>query len=267
MKRSLAIFAAAILSAPLAAAADPGIDTSAVAPDKAPVQAVAVQPGAGPVVVVVTPAAPVAEQPLPPERVSRPEVVLGVGVRGSILRSAGFDPYLNTDFFAQSSLLAGLTIVRAGPASIGLFANWDFGARNAMARGQEASLAMHRLVGGAETRLYLHRRFFFDAKLAGVAYHLRGAIQDTSLDRPLVSRTWTWGLDVSGGMGVVLTGVRGGGPRLYLTLDLGYTFAGDAAMSYAPTEDAEDTRKYGSVRLPSIKPSGATSRLGIALGF
>lgn len=259
MKRVIAILAAAAVSLPVAASAENNRIPEPTADVAAPT------PTAGPVVVVVTTADSPPPEP-PPEHRYRPEVLLGVGLRGSLIPSAGFDPFSKNDLLFQASLLAGISVLRGGPAEIVLFTGWDIGARKGDARGQESSLTAHRLLGGAETRLYLHRRFFFDAKLAGVAHHIRGTLATTTLDRPLVSRTWTWGLDVSGGAGVVLTGARRG-PRLFLTLDLGYSFAGQASMSYAPKDDAEDPRKYGSVKLPALKMAGPTSRVGIAVAF
>jgi hypothetical protein len=251
MKRSIAILAAALGSLPMAASAENDHAAQAAAP------------AAGPVVVVVTPS----DSPAPPpeEHRVRPEIVLGGGVRGTLMPSAGLDPFSKHDFFPQGSILAGLGLLRSGPAEIVLFAEWDIGTRMAEARGLDSSLTAHRISGGAETRLYLHRRFFFDAKLAGVAHHLRGSLTDPTLDRPLVSRAWTWGLDVSGGAGVVLVNQRR--LRMFLTLDLGYSFAGTASMSYAPKEDPDDPRQYGSVKLPAFKPAGPTSRLGIAFAF
>lgn len=263
MKRTLAALAAAALSLPAIALAEN--DAPATVADVAPARAVAAPASPpGPVVVVVTPEA----DTRPPERSSHPEVLLGAGVRGSLLPTAGFDPFSRNDLLFQGSFLLGVTALRAGPAAIVLYGGMDIGTRSDTARGQESSLTMYRFGGGAETRLYLHRRFYFDAKLAPVAYHLRGSISDdTNSGRPLVSRTWTWGLDVSGGAGVVLAGGRGSGVRLYLTLDVGYSFAGEADMRYSPTEDPEDPKRYGSIKLPILKPAGPTSRLGLALGF
>lgn len=205
--------------------------------------------------------------PPPAERSSRPEITLGVGVRGMVLPSAGFDPYATTDALAQGSFLAEITLVKLGPASILLFAEYAIGARKASARGQEASLSLHRLAGGAETRVQIAKRFYLAAKLAPMAYHLRGTITDDALDRPLVSRTWTWGLDVAGGAGLLLgrTGERGA--SFWLTADLGFTFAGESSMSYAPAPSDEDPRTYGSVSLPPFKPAGGSGRFGFAVAF
>jgi len=128
-------------------------------------------------------------------------------------------------------------------------------------------MTIHRLAGGAETRWQLARRVFLSAKVAPSALYLRGSIADTSVERLLLSRTWTWGLDVSGGVGVLLVGASAHGTGLWVTGDLGYAFAGTSPMAFAPGSDVTDTRKFGTVMLPSLRPSGPVSRLGLAVSF
>jgi len=212
-------------------------------------------------------AAPPPPEPARAEPSSRPEVSIGAGLRGSLLRSAGFDPYAGNDLFVQGSVLVGMTILRVGKAAVMLSAQWDGGTRSATARGEESSLAVHRFSGVAEMRYHLHRRFFLGAKLAPAAFYLSGSITDAGVDRPLTSHRWTWGMDTSGGAGVLIGSTGPRGAKFWLTLDLGYTFAGEAQMAYAPAADGGDPRKYGSVMLPSLRPSGPTSRLGVQVAF
>lgn len=204
--------------------------------------------------------------PVPPPR-SRPEFNISAGARGMIMPSRGFDPYASNNFMLQGSVGLGLTVARLGNASILLFAEYDAGSRDATARGESASLTLHRLSGGAETRYQLGRRFFLAARVAPAAMYLHGSINDATIDRPLVSNAWTWGLDVSGGGGLLLGSTGERGAKFHLTLDFGYTFAGESQMSYAPAASDDDPRKYGSVMLPAMKPAGATSRLGLAVAF
>jgi len=247
MKRATWLLAAALIAAPAAAhAAGPRVAVAVAAPAPAPARA--------------------DDTPLPVKS-SRPEISLEVGLRGTLIPNPGFDPYASNDFLLQASAGAGLTVVRMGNASILLFAEYDGGTRRATARGQEASLALHRIGGAAETRFQLGRRFYLAARVAPAALHLRGSITDPTLDRPLVSRNWTWGLDASGGAGLLLGRVGARGARFWLTLDFGYRFAGESQMSYAPVASDEDPRKYGSVMLPAIRPAGPTSRMTFAVSF
>jgi hypothetical protein len=215
------------------------------------------------------PAPPPHDQaPSPPAR--RPEIGLAFGVRGTVVRSAGLDPYANNDFLAQMSFAGGVTIFRAGSVSLFAFAGWDFGGKSAYARGNDARIAVHRLSAGVESRLELGRRFYFFAKLAPAALHLRGSITDAAVDRPLVARTWTWALDTTGGAAVAFAIVgskEAPSARFWFTGELGYSFAGTASMAYAPVEDEEDPRRFGSVMLPALRPGGPVGRLGVAVTF
>lgn len=261
--------------ASLSLTASLGVSLTAVALLAAPAAARAEEGGAAPgaAVIVVVPAAPavpavpaadVVEVPAPS---SRPAITLGIGLRGMLMPSAGFDPFGKTDFLVQGSVTAGVTVVHVGNASILLFAEYAGGQRSGTARGESSSLALHRLGGGAETRYQLGRRFYLAARLAPVALRMLGSITDASLDRPLSSSAWTWGLDVSGGAGVQLNSYEPNGVKFLMTLDFGYSFAGESKMSYAPAATEDDPRKFGSVMLPALKPSGATSRLGFAVAF
>ncbi|MFT3775841.1 MAG: hypothetical protein QM820_61640 [Minicystis sp.] len=82
-----------------------------------------------------------------------------------------------------------------------------------------------------------------------------------------MSRTWTWGLDVSGGAGLLLGSTGPGGAKFWMTLDFGYMFAGESQMNYAPAASEEDPRKYGAVTLPAFKPAGGISKLGLSVAF
>jgi hypothetical protein len=220
----------------------------------------------------VAASAPVADAAAPPRSATRPgEVTLGVGLRGMVLPTAGLDPYASgNNFLMMSSIAAGVTLFRAGRASIVASLEWNVGSRSDSARGQASELTLHRLGGALETRFQPARRLYLFARLAPAAYKVLGSIQAEGLDRPLVARPWTWGLDTTGGAGLLMGTV---GPldrpsvRFWFTTELGYAFAGSASMSYAPAGSDTDPARYGSIMLPAFKPAGGVGRLGIAVAF
>ncbi|MEP7119639.1 MAG: hypothetical protein ABJE95_01970 [Byssovorax sp.] len=129
---------------------------------------------------------------------------------------------------------------------------------------------MHRLGVGLESRFQLGSRLMLFAKLAPAAVNLRGTIMDPGISRPLVSRSWSWALDTTAGVGVVFarTGSREAPTsRFWFTGELGYGFAGQSDMIYAPEADPADPRKYGSIMLPGLRPSGALARLALLVSF
>jgi hypothetical protein len=218
-------------------------------------------------------AAPATARAEPPDTAPRvaapraPEIDVSVGIRGMLLPSPGFDPYAGNDVLVQSAVTVGVSLLRAGHASVLLFAEWDLGSRSSSARGEDTSLMLNRFGGGVETRYQLGRHVYLSAKLAPAAFLLDGSITDPSLDRPLVAQAWTWALDASGGFGVLLGRTETRGVGFWVTGDLGYTWAGESAMSYAPAAEASDPRQFGSVMLPAMKPAGGMSRLGMAVSF
>ena len=186
------------------------------------------------------------------------------------IASAGLDPFATDDSVGQLSLAAGPTLLRSGPVSIAALAEWDYGSREATARGDKTSLTMHRIGVGLESRFQLARRLMLFARVSPAAVNLRGTIEDAGLARPLVSRSWNWSLDTTGGVAVMFasTGPREAPTsRFWFTGELGYGFAGQSAMSFAPEADAADPSKYGSIMLPALRPSGVLGRLAVAVSF
>jgi hypothetical protein len=218
----------------------------------------------------VAPTRDVATAPVKASSFRRPEINLALGFRAMVMPSAGLDPYAANDSVVQLSLAAGPTLLRSGPVSIAALAEWNFGTKASTARGDATSLTMHRLGVGLESRFQLARRFMLFARLEPAAVHFRGSITDPGLDRPLVSRSWSWAFDTTAGAAVLFART---GPsdaptsRFWFTGELGYGFAGQSDMVYAPEADAEDPRKYGSIMLPALRPSGALMRLSMLVSF
>jgi hypothetical protein len=199
-----------------------------------------------------------------------PEVNLAFGFRVMNVTSAGLDPFATDNGVAQLSLAAGPTLLQRGPLSLATLAEWDYGNKDATARGDKASLTMHRLGVGLEGRFQLARRLMIFAKLSPAAVNLRGTIEDAGLARPLVSRSWNWSLDTTGGVAVMFanTGPRQAPTsRFWFTGELGYGFAGESDMVFAPEADAADPRKYGSIMLPGLRPSGVLGRMAMVVSF
>ena len=199
-----------------------------------------------------------------------PEINLAFGVRSMVVPSAGLDPFSSNDAFSQVSFAAGPTVARIGAVSFAALAEWNFGRLRDTARGETSSLAIHRLGVGLESRLQLARRLALFAKVAPAAVHLRGSIDVPDLERPLVSRSWSWSLDTTVGAAFMFasTGPRAAPTsRFWFTGELGYGFAGESAMSYKPAADDEDPRTYGAITLPALRPAGALARFAVAVSF
>lgn len=199
-----------------------------------------------------------------------PEINLAFGLRSMIVPSAGLDPFSTNDSVPQLSLAAGPTLLRIGAVSFAALAEWDFGRLQSEARGEASSLVIHRLGVGLESRLQLARRLALFAKVAPAAVHLRGSLATAGFERPLVARSWSWSLDTTLGAAFMFanTGPRAAPTsRFWFTGELGYGFAGESSMSFAPEADDQDPRTYGAVTLPALRPSGALLRFAVAVSF
>jgi hypothetical protein len=223
-----------------------------------------------PPLAVVRPAEAPGEREPPPKRYAQDYVGFEVGARGTQVGSAGFGPYAKSDLLASVSLGATWEPLRQRPVYIGFTGEYDYGSRGASARGVPSSLDVHRASVGLRVRWEASRWVSLYAKAAPGLLHLRGSLDDAALDRPLVSRTWTWTVDALGGVAFPLLTIgdrEWPATRMWLLAEGGYAFAGSAAMTYAPDADPTDARQFGSVHLPDLRVAGATSRVAVAMTF
>ena len=203
-------------------------------------------------------------------RPQRPGTVgLEGGVRMNVVPNAGLDPYATDDVLPQLSVAASLVAVRAGSLSLALRGGWDVGGASAFTRGDAMSLVVHRMSAGVEARYALAPWLHLVADVAPAALHMRGSIEDGGFDRRLVARSWTWGIDASGGIALRMARfgkpeVRGG---LWFLAEAGYGFAGEAEMVFTPDAEPDDTRRFGDTVLPPLRPAGAMNRFALALTF
>lgn len=265
-----AVIVAGVLLAPAAASAQ-GMEAGAGWPEPSP------SPEARPPIVLPPLPQPAGgdagyDEPRPekPKRYVQRHLGLEIGARTAVVLFEGFDPYSRSDLLPSFALAATWTPVRVGAFRLALRGEYDIGGQSATARGDETSLVVHRFAGGLEAGLLLGPRVRMFAKAAPALLHLRASIDDPAIDRPLVARTFTWGLDATGGTAVMLAAVgdrEWPAARFWLTGELGYAFAGEAAMRFTPEEDEDDPRRFGEVELPGLRPSGVVSRIALAITF
>jgi hypothetical protein len=199
-----------------------------------------------------------------------PEINLALGFRSMLMPSAGLDPFSTNNAVSQVSFVAGPTLVKRRAFSVAALAEWDFGRLKGTARGNEATLVLHRLGVGLESRFQVARHLAFFAKIAPAAVHLGGSLTDPGFARPLVTGSWSWALDTTAGAAFMFssTGPRDAPTsRFWLTGELGYGFAGTSDMIYKPEPQEEDPRVYGAIMLPALRPSGALARGSVAVSF
>ncbi len=215
------------------------------------------------------PSPPITDPPPPP--FVHNLMVAEIGLRGTVIAHDGFQPYASKDpeLLGQISVAAGIFPLRFSRLALGLMAEYDIGGRSETVRGDDSHLTAHRISLGLQANVDLHRRIYLFTRVAPAAVYFHGSIDDAAIDRPLVANSWTWGLDTTAGAGVLLGAVGRARPQVgfWLKAELGYAFAGEADMQYAPVEDDEDPRRFGSISLPAVSPRGFISRLALSISF
>lgn len=263
-------------SLPAAASPDAPAEEAAPGPvrsfkvDRAPLPKAA--PASAPI--DVEPLAPPAEDaaPRPADPPHKQRISLGLGFRGGVVESAGYDPYSANNTLPMASLQGSFTPWPMRPVQFSLVAEWDYGGSDATARGNQASLTMHRLALGLESRYLPITRMAFFARLVPAAMRAAATIDDAYLGNKLEASSWTWGLDVTGGAAARVGAV---GPNeaplvsFWLALDMGYRFAGATEMRLRPGDLGEEdqTRKFGEIKMTDLDLSGFIGRLSFSVSF
>jgi hypothetical protein len=195
---------------------------------------------------------------------------LQFGVRTLFIPSSGYDPFAESNGLAQASIAGTFTPWRSLPFSAHAIAEWDIGGSNATARGAATNLTMFRFALGVEGRYEPISRLYFFAKLAPAAIHARADIEDYALSATLKARSWTWALDTTGGAALRLGNAgkeHDPSATFWLMLEMGYSFAGEAEMVLTPGAIDDEPRRFGSVALPGLEPSGFLTRFAGAITF
>jgi len=206
------------------------------------------------------PAAPAA----PEHAFERWQVALGI--RTSVVRDAGFDPFSTGDVLAQFSATVMHTL-RAGEGfvpAVGLSA--DIGSTSAAARGADTQLNAWRLALVLEPRFVPAPGFYVGARIAPGLLHTSATLNDSSAPASLSTAYWTPSIDASLGGGVRLnpsTGAIG----LWLVADAGYGWAPRRNLTLVPELPAHDASKAGATELGSLSPRGMFGRVGLAVSY
>jgi hypothetical protein len=196
-----------------------------------------------------------------------------LGFRSVLVADGGFEPYANGDLslLGQLALAAHALPLKFSPMTIGIGAEYDIGNRSEVTRGQNTSLTVHRLAGSVLVDATIIRHLHTFARFAPGALYLHGTIEDAALPgRPLTTDPWTWAIDTTGGVSVLLGAVgddQAPAVGFWLSAEFGYCFAGDVEMRFTPEEDEDDSRQFGAVRMPDLNPGGVVNRFALGLTF
>jgi hypothetical protein len=215
---------------------------------------------------------PAAETTAPAGVVDRLKVMwrFELGYRGNFVTDAGLNPFSTQDYLGQISMAASRTVYARGPFSFSPGIAWDYGKAAATARGDAASLAVHRLGVPLEGRMHVGVwGYIFLRAAPGVAMEDVEVSDSTSLATLTKSR-WLFATDVSAGYAypVYSRAERWElAPRIWLQADGGYGWIAAQRLNLAPDLASGDARLASGVDLGSLTMRGAFFRFAAAVSF
>jgi hypothetical protein len=189
-----------------------------------------------------------------------------IGVRTSVVRDAGLDPFSTADALAQFSMTV-LHTLREGEGfvpALGLAA--DVGGSSASARGAGADLNLWRVALVFEPRFVPAPGFYAGARIAPGLLHTSVTLRDESTPVSLATAYWTPSLDASFSAGARLNPGMGT-VGLWLLGDAGYGWAPRRELTLVPQLPARDASKAGATDLGSLSPRGMFGRVSLAVSY
>jgi hypothetical protein len=234
--------------------------------------AAAPAPAPPPVEVTAGPAAPefdrVADRRLPPGR-----EILGrfeVGYRGVFVTNPGYNPFSTQDYFSGAALALSRAIVAESGFSFAPGIAWDYGSSTATARGDGATLQVHRFTVPLEGRLHAGPFGYAFIRVApGIAgEHVE--VTDSSAPSTLTKTQWLFAADASAGyaLPVVPMPPRNGATfRLWLVGDAGYSWIADQRLDLTSTTPAGSPSMVNTIDLGTLSLRGAFFRVAAAVSY
>jgi hypothetical protein len=203
--------------------------------------------------------------PVGPVRAPGPFQV-SLGLRSSLFRSAGFDPFSTNDVFVQTGVTASWALRTSATFSTAVGAIWETGSEGATARGAETNLSLRRLGGLVEERFAPRPWLYAFARVSPTWLRGSASLHDPSVPAPLSTTFDTLAVDGSAGAAACIP------PRINrvtacAVVDAGYGWAPAQHLALAPALPAADGNKAGVTTLADLAPSGAFYRLALAVTF
>jgi len=192
---------------------------------------------------------------------------LELGYRGSFVADSGLDPFSAHDLLPAVSLVATRTVFTRGRFSFAPGLAFESGSSTAKARGDAASLDVHRVAIPLDGSVHFGPWGYAFMRVAPAAVLAHAEITDTSAAGSLSDASWMFATDVSAGYAWLAwpwnepERMR---MRLWLQGDAGYGFATRDRLLLAPSTDAA---RNDAVDLGSLVLRGPFIRVAAAMSF
>ena len=204
-----------------------------------------------------------------PIEAHQPHVQASLGVRVSKVSDAGFDPFADSDELAQVSLGVGGTVFRYQRLSLAAVGFWDYGERNATARGGGSNIYVHRLSVGPELRYQILKPLYAFVHVLPAFAHSKASLEDPVAVTTRSAQHWAYGVDAAAGAAFEVYAIPRGGafrPRLWAIAEGGYGYLGSTKLLLKPEGDAAPERT-APVDLGSLSLAGPYLRISAAISF
>jgi hypothetical protein len=190
------------------------------------------------------------------------------GIRTTLVRSAGYDPFSTTDVLTQFSAAIQRVMVRSDAFVFAAGAVTEFGLTSAQARSAPSELQAWRLSVAAEGRYQPWQRGYGFVRVAPGVLGMSAQIRDASAPNggTLQDTFQVLSADVSGGAAARL-GPPANPVAIWMAAEAGYSWAGSHHLMLAPSAAARDQPKLAPLDLGTIEPRGAFFRLSLALAY
>ncbi len=206
-----------------------------------------------------------ADSPKPARPNTPHHFFLSNGFRGNVITDGGYDPYDADDYLAQASFGATFVPWSIGKLRFGIAAQYDVGEASADARGVPTSAVLHRIAMGPQAQWQPWERLQLYTRVTAGAVYVDAHIEESV---PLTSGSWTWSVEPNLGAAIRLGSAgRDADTIFWINAEVGYVFAGHAAMDFGPNLPDDDPRQVGTMQLPDIQPGGFSHRLAFAVSF
>jgi len=191
---------------------------------------------------------------------------VGVGIRTTFVRDAGFDPFADTDALTTFDTSLGRTLLARRQLSLAAAFDYQVGGRSASARLDATDLSIHRLTLAPEVRFHLWPRLFLLARPAFGADRVKARIDESSTGAELVEKGWAPAVDLTAGVAAELYGkVSGDRPsfRLWLTAEGGYGWTGQVDLTMTPDSGQTAPARLAPLDLGDLNLRGPGFQLAL----
>lgn len=190
-----------------------------------------------------------------------------LGLRTSLVRSAGYDPFSDNDALSHGSLVFTRSLdIQPHTVALALGLAMDFGHSDATTRGISADLDLERFAAVIEPRYSPVAGAFVGARLAPGAQRVAVALHDPSAPSTLSASYWGLSVDASLTAGVRLNpaSARAG---VWLLAEGGYGWSPSHQVTLTPELAARDAAKAGTSSLGTLATAAPFLRFSAALSY